>query len=151
MIGAKVCGKHNCGPCLELLSLERLKTLRVRYVCVLALSLPSPMSNNGPYIRRGVADKYMGTVPVEHLTATWTYVMNFAYGEGAVLTAIPLYLFPDETLTPSVTLLINLFGQVRGAWVSLSPSLLLLVLLLVLAFLSALLSAFVGGVMKLSR
>lgn len=55
----------------------------------------------------------MGTAPVEHLTATWTYMMSFLYGERTVQVPIPLYLFPDETLSPSVTLLINLFGQVR--------------------------------------
>ncbi|CAM9773411.1 unnamed protein product [Scytosiphon promiscuus] len=71
---------------------------------------PTPWER-GLMRRRGVADKYMGTVPVEHLTASWTYVVNFAYRERKVLAAIPLYSFPDETLTPSVTLLINLFGQ----------------------------------------
>lgn len=61
---------------------------------------------------RGVADKHMGTVPVEHLAATWTYMMSFKYCERTVQATIPLYAFPDETLSPSVTLLVNLFGQV---------------------------------------
>lgn len=63
---------------------------------------------------RGVAEKHMGTAPEEHLTTKWTYSMSFRYGERTVQHAIPLYLFPEETLSPSVTLLINLFGQVCG-------------------------------------
>lgn len=61
---------------------------------------------------RGIADKYVGTVPVEHLTSTWTYMMSFAYGERTIQAALPLYSFPDEALSPSVQLLVNLFGQV---------------------------------------
>lgn len=62
----------------------------------------------------------MGTVPIEHLTTTWTYNLSFDYGDDPTVQApIPLSSFPDETLTPSVTLLVNLFGQVRGRVVAL--------------------------------
>ncbi|CAN0090813.1 unnamed protein product, partial [Ectocarpus sp. 4 AP-2014] len=72
---------------------------------------PRPTPWERGLMRRGVADKHMGTVPVEHLAATWTYMMSFKYGERPVQASIPLYAFPDETLSPSVTLLVNLFGQ----------------------------------------
>ncbi|CAM9254849.1 unnamed protein product [Ectocarpus sp. 12 AP-2014] len=72
---------------------------------------PRPTPWERGLMRRGVADKHMGTVPVEHLAATWTYMMSFKYGEHTVQASIPLYAFPDETLSPSVTLLVNLFGQ----------------------------------------
>ncbi|CAN0181531.1 unnamed protein product, partial [Ectocarpus fasciculatus] len=72
---------------------------------------PRPTPWERGLMRRGVADKHMGSVPVEHLTATWTYMMSFKYCEGTVQASIPLYAFPDETLTSSVTLLVNLFGQ----------------------------------------
>ncbi|CAN0035318.1 unnamed protein product, partial [Hapterophycus canaliculatus] len=73
---------------------------------------PRPTPWERGLMRRGVADTYMGTVPVEHLTATWTYNLSFDYGDDpTVQAAIPLFSFPDETLTPSVTLLVNLFGQ----------------------------------------
>ncbi len=65
---------------------------------------------------------------MEHLTASWTYTLSFNYGDKQVPATIPLYTFPDETLSPSVTLLINLFGQVRRDLVVVVVVLLLLVL-----------------------
>eukprot|EP00904_Undaria_pinnatifida_P005219 jgi/Undpi1/1827/HiC_scaffold_12.g05214.m1 len=72
---------------------------------------PRPTPWERGLMRRGVADKYMGTVPMEHLTSTWTYMMTFHYGGRAVQASLPLYSYPDETMSTSVTLLVNLFGQ----------------------------------------
>jgi len=77
-------------------------------------------------VYRGVADKYQGSTPLEHLTASWTYTLSFYYGEKQVPATIPLYTFPDETLSPSVTLLINLFGQVCVSCLGVGVLLLLL-------------------------
>lgn len=62
---------------------------------------------------RGVADRYMGTEPVEHLPSTWTHMMSFPYDGNVVQASLPLYSFPDETIAAPVSHLINLFGQVR--------------------------------------
>lgn len=58
----------------------------------------------------------MGTIPVEHLTSKWSYMMSFAYGDRKVQASLPLYFFPEETLSSPVKLLVNLLGQVRPCW-----------------------------------
>ena len=62
---------------------------------------------------RGIADKYMGSVPEEHLTSTWTHMMTFTYGGQNIQATLPLYLGPDETDSSSVKLLVSLLGQVQ--------------------------------------
>lgn len=56
----------------------------------------------------------MGTVPGEHLTPIWKHMLAFTYGERRIKAALPLYYSPDETVTSSVKLLVDLFGQVRN-------------------------------------
>ncbi|CAN0338931.1 unnamed protein product, partial [Phaeothamnion confervicola] len=72
--------------------------------------VPRPTPWERGLMRRGVALRPLGATPVEHLQQKWTHTMSFDYGIQAVQAIIPLHTSPDETVTPSLTLLVRVFG-----------------------------------------
>lgn len=83
------------------------------HVCILSLLLLVLVGD------RGVTDSYMGCAPVEHLTSKWTYSVVFKSPQQSECqhAALPLYTFADETLSPSISLLVTIFGQVPDLYV----------------------------------
>ncbi|CAM9544185.1 unnamed protein product [Ascophyllum nodosum] len=90
---------------------EVLKSLFVAVNAADIAGTPRPTPWERDLMRRGIADKYMGSVPEEHLTSTWTHMMTFTYGGQNIQATLPLYLGPDETDSSSVKLLVSLLGQ----------------------------------------
>lgn len=73
-------------------------------------SVPRPQPWERRLMRRGETGKQMGTIPVEHLSQKWTHTIAFEYGTQRVQAVIPLHTTSDETLSPSVTQLLSVFG-----------------------------------------
>ncbi|CAM9659828.1 unnamed protein product, partial [Chrysoparadoxa australica] len=72
--------------------------------------VPQPYPHEKRLMRRGVAGRHMGSTPVEHLQHKWTHTLAFEYGQQKIQANMPLHTSADETLTASVTLLMNIFG-----------------------------------------
>ncbi len=73
--------------------------------------VPYPHPWTRRLMRRGASGSYTGAIPAEHLPEKWMYTIFFPLtGSQRIQVPIPLFSFPDETLTSSIALLFDVFG-----------------------------------------